>query len=222
MTSVENIMNKIIQASVPALAGLFAACAFAAPVDDTVSQLQQRWAEVKYAAPAGEQERRFQALAAEADQALARNPDRAEVLIWHGIIVASYAGAKGGLGALGLAKDARKDFESALKINPQALSGSAYTSLGSLYYQVPGWPIGFGDDKKAVENLRQGLAINPHGIDSNYFYGDYLFRHGQYDDAEAYLRKALQAEPRPGRKLADDGRRKEIDALLEKIAAKRK
>lgn len=196
--------------------------AHAGPVDDTVSQLQHRWEEVKYGAPAPEQEKRFAGLAAEAGQALARYPDRAEVLIWHGIIVASYAGAKGGLGALGLAKDARKDFEAALKIDPQALSGSAYTSLGSLYYQVPGWPIGFGDDKKAVENLKQGLAINPTGIDANFFYGDYLFRKKDYADAEPYLRKALQAPPRPGRKLADEGRRKEIEVLLEKIAAERK
>lgn len=215
-------MNTFSRAAVPALAWLAAAAAFASPVDDTVGQLQHRWEEVKYATPAGQQERGFQALSAEADQALARYPDRAEVLIWHGIIVASHAGAKGGLGALGLAKSARKDFEKALTIDRQALSGSAYTSLGSLYYQVPGWPIGFGDDRKAVENLKQGLAINPDGIDANYFYGDYLFRNDRFDEAEAYLRKALQAPPRPGRKLADEGRRREIDALLEKIAAKRR
>lgn len=215
-------MHTFLFGAVPALATLAAAAAFASPVDDTVSQLQHRWEEVKYGAPAADQERGFQALATEADQALARYPDRAEVLIWHGIIVASYAGAKGGLGALGLAKDARKDFETALKIDRQALSGSAYTSLGSLYYQVPGWPIGFGDDKKAVENLKQGLALNPAGIDANYFYGDYLFRNGKLDEAEQVLRKALQAPARPGRKLADEGRRREIDALLEKIAAKRR
>jgi tetratricopeptide (TPR) repeat protein len=215
-------MNKFFHAAMPAAAALLAGAAFATPVDDAVGDLQHRWEQVKYGMPAAEQERGFQALAAQADQTLARYPDRAEVLIWHGIVVASYAGAKGGLGALGLAKDARKDFEAALKIDRQALAGSAYTSLGSLYYQVPGWPIGFGDDKKAVENLQQGLAINPAGIDANYFYGDYLFRNGKYDEAAAYLRKALQAPPRPGRKLADEGRRREIDALLEKIAAKQR
>jgi tetratricopeptide (TPR) repeat protein len=90
-----------------------------------------------------------------------------------------------------------------------------------LYYQVPGWPIGFGDDKKALENLKRGLAINPDGIDPNYFYGDYLFRKGDYDGAERALRKALQAPARPGRKLADEGRRGEIAQLLDQIAAKR-
>lgn len=216
------MMKQMIRAGAGVLAAAAFAAAQAAPVDDTVSQLQQRWAEIKYAVPQGAQEQRYAGLAAEADQARSRYPDRAEVLIWHGIIVASYSGAKGGLGALGLAKDARKDFEEALKIDPKALSGSAYTSLGSLYYQVPGWPIGFGDDKKAVEYLKQGLAANPDGIDANFFYGDYLFRKGDKAGAEQYLRKALQAPPRPGRKLADDGRRREIEALLAKIGAQGK
>jgi hypothetical protein len=36
------------------------------------------------------------------------------------------------------------------------------------------------------------------------------------------LRKALQAAPRSGRKISDEGRRGEINQLLDKIAAKRK
>lgn len=196
--------------------------AFAGPVDDDITRLQRSWEEIKYLSDSRAQEKQFERLTAEANQVLARYPDRAEVLIWHGIIEASYAGAKGGLGALSLVKDARRDFEEAIQINPQALAGSAYTSLGSLYYQVPGWPLGFGDDRKAQEYLQQGLAINPHGIDPNFFYGEFMFRSGNLDTAEQFLRKALEASPRPGRKLADDGRRKEINALLEKIAERRR
>jgi tetratricopeptide (TPR) repeat protein len=119
-------------------------------------------------------------------------------------------------------KSARKSFETALELNPAALHGSAYTSLGSLYYQVPGWPIGFGDEKKALELLRQGLAINPEGIDPNFFLGDYLYRTGDYAGAEQALRKALQAPPREGRTLADEGRRREIAELMEKIRDKKR
>ena len=39
----------------------------------------------------------------------------------------------------------RRALEQALAIDATALEGSAFTTLGSLYYQVPGWPIGFGD-----------------------------------------------------------------------------
>ena len=52
---------------------------------------------------------------------------------------------------------AKKLFERAIKLDPAAMDGSAYTSLGSLYYQVPGWPVGFGDDDKAKEMLLKGL-----------------------------------------------------------------
>lgn len=195
--------------------------AFAA-LNEDVSRLQHEWERVKYQLPAQDQEKEFERLVREADKAVEQNPDRAETLIWHGIIEASYAGAKGGLGALALVKNAKRDLERAIEINPEALSGSAYTSLGSLYYQVPGWPLGFGDDKKAQEYLKKGLAINPDGIDPNFFYGDLLLRSGDFDNAERALRKALQAPARPGRKLADEGRRKEIRELLEKIAERRK
>ena len=56
------------------------------------------------------------------------------------------------------------------------LNGSVYTSLGSLYYQVPGWPIGFGSDKKAESYLKKALAVNPDGMDPNYFYGDFMLQ----------------------------------------------
>jgi tetratricopeptide (TPR) repeat protein len=193
-----------------------------ASVEEDVSTLQKGWEKVKYQSPEPAHEKGFESLIKDANQLVAQNPDRAEILIWQGIIESSYAGAKGGLGALTHVKNAKKTFEKALEINPMALDGSAYTSLGSLYYQVPGWPIGFGDDKKAAEYLKKGLSINPDGIDPNYFYADFLFRSGDYPGAEKSLRKALQAPARNGRKVADDGRRKEINQLLEKVAEKRK
>ena len=112
-----------------------------AGVDEDVRALQNEWAQIKYARPAGEQEKALASLTKSADAVRDKYAGRAEPQIWYGIIAGSYAGARGGLGALGLAKDAKKAFEQALEIDPKALDGSAYTSLGSLYYQVPGWPI---------------------------------------------------------------------------------
>lgn len=99
------------------------------------------------------------------------------------------------------------------------MGGSAYTSLGSLYYQVPGWPLGFGNDDKAREMLRKGLAVNPDGIDANYFYGHFLLEQGEYADAVPVLEKALAAPARPGRELADQGRRSEIEQALAEARA---
>jgi tetratricopeptide (TPR) repeat protein len=189
----------------------------AASVEEAVIELQHEWEIIKYQTPENEQEKKFEALAAKAHKASQAFPDRAEPLVWEGIIVSSWAGAKGGIGALGLAKRARAHYEAAIKIKPDVLDGSAYNSLGVLYYKVPGWPIGFGDKAKAQELLRKALAINPQGIDANYFYGEYLVETDQPEQAVTYLERALQAPPRPGRQIADSGRREEVRALLAKI-----
>jgi len=201
------------------LAGLLALAPLAAHagVDEDVHALQQQWEQIKYARPAAEQEKALDTLARSADEVRVRYPDRAEPLVWYAIIAASHAGAKGGLGALSIVKEAKKALEQALAIDPKALQGSAYTTLGSLYYQVPGWPLGFGDDDKARDMLQKALALNPDGMDPNYFLGDFLYRKGDVEGARRALQKALKAPPRPDRPLADAGRRKEIEALLADI-----
>lgn len=183
-----------------------------------IAPLQKRWAEIQYQLPENQKADAFEALAAEAEQALAEEPDSAPLLIWRGIILSSWAGAEGGLGALGKVKEAKSLFEHALQVDPQALQGSAYTSLGALYYQVPGWPIGFGDDEQAETLLQQALVLNPDGIDSNFFWADYLIDQKRYAEARAALLKAQAAAPRPDRPLADEGRQAEIRARLDKIA----
>jgi tetratricopeptide (TPR) repeat protein len=184
------------------------------PAVAAYAALQARWAEIKYGLPEDAQAAAFEALAKDADAAVAAHPGDARVLTWRGIVLSTWGGAKGGLGALSLVKRAKADFEAALAIDEHALDGSAHTSLGSLYYQVPGWPVGFGDDDKAREHLEAGLRLNPDGIDSNFFYGSFLHEAGDDEAAVAALRKALSAPPRPGREQADEGRRGEIRTLL--------
>jgi len=191
-----------------------------ADANQDYKQLQKRWAEVNYSLKDKAQKEAFDELVIQADKATESYPDSAEVLIWSGIVKSSYAGAKGGLGALSLAKASKADLEKAMTINDKALSGSAYTSLGTLYFKVPGWPLGFGKDKKAKELLEKALTINPDGIDSNYFYAEYLADQRLYGEAEKYLLKAQKAPTRPDRPVADKGRHDDIEVSLEKVRAK--
>lgn len=188
--------------------------------EQELTHLQERWAQINYQLPEARREAAFEQLASQAEVAVRREPKAAELKTWEGIILSTWAGAKGGLGALGLAKRARTAFEESLALDPQALDGSAITSLATLYYQVPGWPIGFGDKAKAAELFDQALRLNPNGLDSNYFHADFLFREGRYREARAALEKALAAPDRPGRALADAGRRQEAQRLLQQVEAK--
>lgn len=175
---------------------------------------QQRWAEIQYTVPQDQQQAAMQVLIGELDAELSAQPKQAEALIWRGIAEATLAGYKGGLGALSLLRDARRDFEAAIDIDDSALSGAAHTSLGSLYYQVPGWPISFGSNTKAEVELKKGLAIAPNDIDANYFYADYLRDRGDKAEARVYYKRALTARARSGQSLADEGRREQIRKAL--------
>lgn len=193
------------------------------PLDEKLAYMQKEWARIKYQVP-GEDSKieAIHRLENYAAQVNSENPGRPEAMIWEGIILSTDAGITKSMSGLPKVKRAKELFETALSINPNALDGSAYTSLGSLYYQVPGWPIAFGDDDKAEESLKNALAINPTGIDPNFFYGDFLLEDDRYDEAKVYLERALQAAPRPDRPLADAGRKQEIKAALASIQEKEK
>ena len=185
--------------------------------EESARPLQDQWAEIKYRVPEKQQADRYHALAEQARQLVALQPANAEAMIWQGIALSSEAGAKGGLGALSIAKAAKQQLETAMKYDDRALSGSAYTSLGVLYYKVPGWPLGFGDKTRAEELLKKALSINPTGIDPNFFSAEYLAERDRYAEALRHLEIALRAPPRPGRDLADAGRRQEIQALIARV-----
>jgi tetratricopeptide (TPR) repeat protein len=181
----------------------------------TLSDIQHQWAEANYRLDGDAQLEALESLSATTERAVKAAGDQdAELMIWDGIVKSTLAGKAGGLGALSLVKAARKSLEKALAIDPGALQGSAYTSLGALYYQVPGWPIAFGNKDKAEAFLENALAINPDGIDSNFFYGDFLVQQKRFDAARRVLMHALEAPDRPDRPIADAGRREEIRALL--------
>lgn len=192
-----------------------------AAMDARIDAMARAWDHVNYEVQGPSKVTQLAAIAAQADALAKQYPNKAEPLIWEGIALSTEAGAKGGMGALGLAKEARAELEKAEKIDANALNGSIYTSLGSLYYQVPGFPVAFGDKDKARAYLKKALAINPNGVDSNYFYGDFLFQQGQFAEAEKVLQKAMAAPGRPGREVADRGRRADVTALLAKVRAKK-
>lgn len=185
-----------------------------------IAAIQHEWARIHYQLPKDQQDAAFVKLEAQADALEKSYANRAEPKIWKAIVLSTHAGVSGGLGALSKVKAARELLLEAEKLDANALNGSIYTSLGSLYYQVPGWPIGFGDDDKAEAMLKKALAINPDGIDPNFFYGDFLQRQGRSAEALAVLEKALHAPPRPDRQDADAGRRHEVEALIADIKAK--
>jgi predicted Zn-dependent protease len=111
------------------------------------------------------------------------------LLIWSAIIDSSWAGAKGGLGALSLVKQARSDLEKRSASTPMLYKVQPGPALGRYIIRFPAGRIGFGDKNKAEEMLKKALAINPDGIDPNYFYGDFLLKEKKTGEGKRYLEK---------------------------------
>ena len=182
-----------------------------------ISDLGHRWAAANYTTPQGQKDAAMKAVVTLAQKAAKNFPDKAEPLVWQSIALASAAQIEGGFSALSKARQARELLLQAEAINPKAVDGSIYTTLGSLYANVPGWPISYGNKSKAKAFLLKALSIDPTGIDANYFYADFLANQGDYAQSAAYLKKALDAPARPGRADADAGRREDAHKLLAKL-----
>jgi tetratricopeptide (TPR) repeat protein len=185
--------------------------------DDSLLALQKKWAVANYAKNKGLKKNAFLALQEESIKLTTAFPKQAETWIWHGIVQSSYAGFKGGLGAISLVDDAKEALEKALVIDENALQGSAHTSLGILYLKVPGWPVSFGDDDESEKHLKMALKMNPTGIDVNYFLAEFYIEQDEYKKAKDHLLTASSAPARPNRIDADKFRQVEIDTLLTQV-----
>jgi tetratricopeptide (TPR) repeat protein len=205
-------MRSILVVIVWAVA--YSSLARADDMDAAIAEIGHQWSAATYATPDDRKSAAFETVLSDAKQVAQQFPARAEPKIWEAIVLASLAHVQGGLGALSKAKQSRDLLLEAEKIDANAMDGSIYATLGSLYGKVPGWPIGFGDGKKARAYLDKAIQIDPSSIDSNYFYADFLVDEGDYPAAARYLKRAIEAPPRPGREDADAGRRGEAQAML--------
>ena len=179
-----------------------------------VRDIQQEWGKLYFLEEfENKNYKELQALARKANRLSQANPGNAEALTWDAIVLSTLAEKKGGIGALSLVKEAKKKLETAESIDPTVLGGSVYASLATLYWKVPGWPIGFGNDTRAEQYFEKALKLNPDQLDVNYFYADYLADSNEYDLALLHLEKAINAPVLEGRPIADQGRRQQAVKL---------
>ena len=182
-----------------------------------VMSIATEWAEITYQNDAKNRKSALSNLQSRAEALLLYSPNNENLLAWSGIITASHAGEVGGLKALKIVKKAKKHLEKAMEINPDALNGGARTSLGALYYQVPGWPIAFGSNKKAEQFLSESVSRFPDDLNTLYFMADFLIDQNRNSEAIAFLEKASKIEPRIEFHIADSGRLEAIHSTLSKI-----
>ena len=185
--------------------------------------IKTEWARISYTVhDHGQQVDDIEALENECAKYVAAHPRDAEAVLWQGIVTSEHAAIAGVFHQLALAKKARDILKTALKLDPNGVNGEVQMSLGVLYYRVPGFPIGFGDDDTARKDLQFALSKDPNGLDTNYFYGDFLVEQGDDAQARKVLAHALDAPVDKSRPVWDAGRRAEVRKLMASIGGQSK
>jgi len=177
---------------------------FAESLNDSLQRIESEWASIYYSTSKQKQGPAYSELLDKTIHLSRQHPNKAEPIIWEAIVKATNADHQDAVSALESIHDARDLLLKAIEINPQAMDGSAYVTLGTLYYMAPKWPIGFGDEETAQKMLQTALKINPNGIESNYFYGDFLLSNNNFNEAEKYFKRAIAIPARAEQFYADN------------------
>ena len=192
-------------------------------MDADILVVAEDWAKAKYLGKDdSERAQKMEAVVAKADALVTKYPGRVEALIWDGIVTSEQASLASMFSALSYANKARDLLTQAYKMDPKALDAGAPTSLGVLYYRVPGFPIAWGDKDKARQLLEEAVRNAPKGRDAHYFYADFLYEQGEYAKAEQILKIALALPPHPERPIWDLYFPKVMEGLLMKVHDKMK
>jgi tetratricopeptide (TPR) repeat protein len=193
---------------------LLSAQCFAENLNASLQNIESEWASIYYSTPKQKQEAAYRRLLDKTINLSKQFPGNAEPFIWEAIVMATNADNQNPVSALEAVHDARDLLLKAIEINPQAMNGSAYVTLGTLYYMTPKWPIAFGDDATAKEMLQTALKINPNGIDANYFYANYLLLNNELIEAEKYFKRAIAIPARAEQNFADTKLKEEAKLAL--------
>ena len=95
-----------------------------------------------------------------AEQAIEIHPI-AEAYQWKASSVGRWGETKGPLNALGKAEPMRKDLAVVINDFNDLDNSEAWYVMGQLYFQLPGWPISFGNLDAAISYTRKALDTIP-------------------------------------------------------------
>ena len=183
-------------------------------------RLDQEWSSVFYDEREPAKAERLADLLARADALRQSYPNRAEPLIVEAITLCGLAGVDWGLDSLSRIERARQLLHRAIDLDPKAMEGAAYITLGNLYWRMPGWPISFGDDERARQYLSNAVLLYPAAIDSNFFMADFLIEQGEYRKALPFLERAVHAPIRDNARISDTKLKQEIAGARRVITEK--
>jgi hypothetical protein len=104
--------------------------------DETLLEIENRWAEATYETKGRERNDALEALLNDVRAFAERHPDRPEAAAWHGVIARECIKNRGRSRSTKLRREAREALLKAESLDPLVLDGLVYANLGALYSQT--------------------------------------------------------------------------------------
>jgi len=149
-----------------------------------------------------------------AKKAIELDDKRVEGHFWYAANEGEYADLKGALQSLGLVKTIRKEFESALAINPAYENGTIFSALGQIDLNLP--RILGGNEKRGIERLEAGLKVGPDNAELKVTLAEVYIKKGRKDEAKPLLESVIKNIDPARSPVEMDELRTKARALLEK------
>lgn len=128
----------------------------------------------------------FENCIAVADQALALNANDVRGLFWKAAAMGKMAEDSGILNALRMLRPMEKMLLKVIALDEKYENAGAHRALGRMYHKLPGFPVSFGSNQKALAHLRRAHELFPRDIITRAFYAELLYDIDKREEARRH------------------------------------
>ena len=150
-----------------------------------------------------------------AKKVIALDDKRVEGHFWYAANQGEYADLKGALQSLGLVKTIRREFESALAIDPAYENGAIHSALGQIDLNMP--RLLGGNERRGIERLEEGLKVGPNNAELKVTLAEVYEKKRRSAEARKLLESVLAAGDPARSPLEMEELRSKARRLLEKL-----
>ncbi len=128
----------------------------------------------------------FERCIAIADQALALNTNDVRGLFWKAAAMGKMAEDSGIVNAFRMLRPMEKMLLKVVTLDEKYENAGAHRALGRMYHKLPGFPISFGSNQKALAHLKRAHELFPRDIITRAFYAEVLYDEGRKAEARRH------------------------------------
>ncbi len=128
----------------------------------------------------------FEQCVAIADRSLALNPNEVSGLFWKAAAMGKMAEDSGIVNAFKMLRPMEEMLLKVVALDEEYENAGGHRALGRMYHKLPGFPISFGSNAKALKHLKRAHALFPKDIITRAFYAEVLFDEGKKEEARKH------------------------------------